>query len=126
MKVEYRKVSYRKQRLEREIYKIVIRILGYQVKNPLISSMYVTRVELADNLQFAHVYVYSDDVDDTERIKRDLIAAGPFVQNRLNNELSLKRKVQVSLFFDEGILNQKKVDKILDSLNDNEEKFAEE
>lgn len=124
MKVASR-ITYRKQRLEREIYKEAVGIIGYQVKNPLISSMYVTRVELSDNLQFAHIYLFSDTITDPSDVRRVLLAASPFVQNRLNMALNIKRKLQVRLFFDRGLLNKRKIEHILDSLDSNEERFAE-
>lgn len=115
----------RKRRLEREIYKEAVIALSYKLRDPLFNSLYVTRVELSDSLRTAHVFVFSDSMkgpDVPDNVRRTLIAAGPFVTNLVNKALNLRRRIEIILFFDYGLMNQQKVEEIIEEIHRNEEK----
>ncbi|MBI4242637.1 MAG: 30S ribosome-binding factor RbfA [Planctomycetes bacterium] len=119
-------ITYRKQRLEREVLKTVTVILSYHVRDPQVGSMYVTKVELSEDLKFAHVYLFSEQVEDPDKIIKALISAGPFVESRLNKMIRWKRKISLALYFDQGTFNQVKIGKIIDGLSNGKKRESEE
>lgn len=109
--------GYRKERLEREILRQVSEILAFQMKDPRLGLVTVTRVQLSNDLSLAKVFVSklegSAKRDDAVAI---LNRARGFIRTTLRKGLSIRQTPEVRFEVDKGLQNVHRVNEIFKSL----------
>lgn len=97
-------------------------MLVRSLRDPRVSGVLVTRVEMTDDLSFARIYVRKDVGADDERDRRTLVkglesAAGK-LRGDLTRALALRVAPGLRFFYDEGIDHQTRVEEILREIAD--------
>lgn len=104
--------GYRRERLQREIFRKVSLILLGEVKDPKLAMATLTRVELSPDYAFAKVFVAA--VGQEEKAVEDRIArlnrARSFFAMRVNQELNLRKGIEIRFQRDKGASNVERVE----------------
>jgi ribosome-binding factor A len=104
--------GYRRERLQREIFRQVCLILAGEVKDPKLAMATLTRVELSPDYTFAKVLVAGVGRD--AKVVQDRIArlnrARSFFAMRLNQELNLRKGIEIRFLHDKGASNVERVE----------------
>ncbi len=114
MSVPFKKESHRKERItgliQQEISKIILR----EMNDPRCGLCTVTRVQLADDLKSAKVYVsVLGDESKQRTVMRGLQHARGFIQRRLFQEVKLRHTPTISFHLDHSIEESIKISQIL-------------
>lgn len=107
--------GYRRERLQREIFRQVSLILAGEVKDPRLTMTTLTRVELSPDYTFAKVLVGGAGHEDKvveDRIAR-LNRARAYFATRVNQELNLRKGIEIRFQRDKGAANVEKVEEEL-------------
>lgn len=108
----------RVQRLQEEIQHRVSSILLFEVADPGLKDMTVTRVVLTPDLGQARVYYQGGQPphDQNDRIQKALARACPFVRRQLASSLHLKSVPELQFFYDETSDEISKVENLFSRL----------
>ena len=94
--------THRIKRLEGEIQQEVSSILLFEVTDPLVKGVTVTRVVVTKDLGIARVYYeVMGDKKEKEVLQRGLDRASGFVRRQLATRLSLRTIPSLEFFYDE-------------------------
>lgn len=90
-------------------------ILKGEVKDPRISSVVLTGIELADDLSFARVFftVMDSDNVNTEDVLAGLESASGFIKRELSKRLHLKKIPNLRFEFDSSLNEGWKIERLL-------------
>lgn len=92
---------HRSERLEHEIREEVRRILLFEVADPRIHNLTVTRVKITKDLGLARIYFETASPDRRPEVEAGLEKARPFVRRLLAGRLRLRIMPQIEFFYDE-------------------------
>lgn len=113
----------KRSRMEHQILeKISMMILSGIVKDPRVNSLLsVTRVQIANDLSFATVYISSIQQDSTVEKSVDALnhAAG-FIQNQLGKTLKTRNTPRLKFLHDTSVRDSFHMSKILEGLKNKE------
>ena len=109
-------VSRRIERLQEEIGNRVNRLLRFEVQDPRVRGVTVTRVMLTRDLGLARVYYETGDPADRVMVGEGLEAAKGFIRRNLASGLELKFAPQVEFFYDETREAVQKVEALFSKL----------
>jgi ribosome-binding factor A len=109
---------YRKEKLEKEIRRILSNIILYEMKDPRIGFASIVKVELSRDLKFADVYVsvYGDKKEKSLTM-RALSHAKVFLRTSLAKRLQIRSVPVLRFHSDTSIEKSIKVSQILDELS---------
>lgn len=112
----------RRARIESFIQQELSQVLGRDVRDPRVSMVTLTRVELASDASFAKIYfsVLSADTEETDAVnkqiedtQRGLESASGFLRRQLSKTLSLRQSPELRFLPDKGIHNSIRVFQLL-------------
>ncbi|MBK8231463.1 MAG: 30S ribosome-binding factor RbfA [Candidatus Eisenbacteria bacterium] len=107
----------RMERVQEEIRRELSEILRNRVRDPRLSWVSVMRVEVAQDLSVARVYVSAlGDEATQEAALRVLVGARPFLRSELGRQLTLRRTPDLIFRADKGIEYSLRISKILHEL----------
>ena len=94
----------RPERLAGEIREEIARMISFEIKDPRVGFVTVTRVELAHDLRYARVYVGIMG-DEAERKKSldGLRRAAGFVRRELGQRLRIHHSPEIDFRYDKGL-----------------------
>jgi ribosome-binding factor A len=104
--------GFRRERLEREIFRQVTLILRREMQDPRLSHVTLTRVELADDFSLARLLM--SDLEPERSGERQLTLlnrARRFVRTRLSRELGIRRVPELRFDRDKGPANVEAVER---------------
>jgi len=109
--------NYRKERLNGLFWKEINSIVLYELSDPRVTDVGVTRVEVASDLSAARVLIAPlyDDVDKREVLK-GLEAAQGYIRTQLAQRIQVRRIPELIFKIDQSYLEARRVDALLDSL----------
>ncbi|MCX8125416.1 MAG: 30S ribosome-binding factor RbfA [Spirochaetes bacterium] len=97
-------MSFRKQKLETQIKKLVGTLIVTEIKDPRIGFVTVTNVELSKDYAYADVYVsVLGDENDKKRTLAGLQSARGFIQYRVGKALSIRTIPEIRFHLDTSI-----------------------
>jgi len=113
----------RRRKLESFIAREVSRIIQKEMRDPRVSSVSVSKVEITKELEFAKVYVSMyDDSLDKEKVVEILNRASGFFKYHIGKSLKVRRIPNIIFKLDRSIEEGDKVlAKIFDMFSDDEE-----
>jgi ribosome-binding factor A len=94
----------RPERLAEEIREEIARMIAFELKDPGVGFVTVTRVELAHDLRYARVYVgiMGDEAERKKSLDALRRAAG-FVRRELGRRLRIHHSPEIDFRYDKGI-----------------------
>lgn len=97
-------MSFRKQKLETQIKKLVGTLIVREIKDPRIGFVTVTNVELSRDYAYADVYVsVLGDDNDKKKTLLGLQSARGFIQYRVGKALSIRTIPEIRFHLDTSI-----------------------
>jgi ribosome-binding factor A len=111
--------GYRKPRLEKEMLRQIAELIAFGMKDPRLSLVTVTRVELSADFSVAKVFV--SPIGEGRRREEAvglLNRARGFVQSHLRRGLSIRQVPELRFTLDKGLENVQRVEKIFRGLDE--------
>ena len=114
-----RKTYQRSDRVSDIIKREVSDILFREVKDPRLTFITITSVDLAKDLRNARVYYSSlKEAEELEEIKKCLKKAVGFVQRKLGKRVHLRYLPQLSFVYDASLEYGNRMDRILNKIEE--------
>lgn len=107
--------SRRSERLAESIKQEVSKIILYELKDPRISFITVTKVEITPDLKNAKVYIsiLGDDVTRTKTLRAIEHAKG-FIQSKVGAQLQIRYTPILTFCLDESVQKSLHISKLID------------
>ena len=106
--------SARMRRVNRAVKEVVSAHIAEDLTDPRIGFVTVTGVETSVDLRSARVFVsVLGDADDREAALAGLASASGFLQQRLGEELSMKRTPTLAFVHDDSIATGMRISKLM-------------
>lgn len=123
--------KYRLERIEKEVCRVIGKMLYEDLKNPKITGMIsVTRARVTPDLKYADIFVSIMNSKNEEQTLEGLSELHSLMRKRIAGELQLRYTPQVRVKADDSIEYGIRLSKIIDGLNithdEVEEEIAEE
>jgi ribosome-binding factor A len=116
-------MSYRKEKLEGQIKRIVSELLIKEIKDPRIGFATITSVELSKDLARANIGIsILGDPRDIRKSLEGLNSAKPYIQHRVGKSLSIRLTPKLNFFLDSSIAEGTRMVHLLNSLEQSERK----
>ena len=118
--------GFRRERLEREIFRQVTLVMRLELKDPRLAHVTLTRVELSKDMSFAKLLV--SDVAEGDEAARQLSILNRtrhILRKRLATELGIRRIPELRFDRDKGAQNVFAVEKTLRALAPDREEARE-
>ena len=116
----------RSVRLSARVAKEVAWALGRAVRDPRVTNVTVTRVEMPDDLRTARVYVrLLEGGEDEETRKQALIGlkrASGMLRKTISGRLGLRVTPELTFFYDEGLDDLTRIEMLLEEVKQDERK----
>lgn len=110
--------THRTERLQEEIRHLVSEILLYEVTDPLVHGVTVTRVLLTKDIGLARIYYNArGTAKERKSLQQGLERASSFVRRQVAPKLNLKIMPQIEFFYDETEDELSRVDLLFMDLN---------
>jgi ribosome-binding factor A len=114
-------MSYRKEKLEEQIRRIVSELLIKEIKDPRIGFATITGVELAKDYSTAKIGVsVLGDPRDIRKTLEGVQSATPYIQHRVGKSLSIRITPKISFYLDSSIADATRMVNILNTLEEAE------
>ncbi|GAK54354.1 ribosome-binding factor A [Candidatus Moduliflexus flocculans] len=113
----------RADRVKQVIQQEISQILQFEMKDPRLSLLSVTNVELTADLREAKIFISSLDVNlDRKECLAGLKRANGFIRGLLGRRLTLKFIPTIQFYFDESLDHQQRILALIDEIHrhDNE------
>ncbi len=108
--------THRIERLQEEIRHLVSRLLLFEVEDPRIRDVTVTRVTLTRDLGFARIYYEAARPESRLPLKEGLQQASGFIRREVAKRLKLRIAPQLEFFYDETSEAVQKVEELFSKL----------
>lgn len=114
--------SNKMERVDSELLRELNNIIAYELKDPRLSSMVtITEVETAKDLKTAKVYVSVLEDNNINDVLEALNKSNGFIRKQLFDRLKIRMVPHFTFIADNSIAYGFKIDKILKTLNQNQE-----
>lgn len=112
----------RSQRVADSIVKEVSQmIVKGEIKDPRLSSVYITGIKVVDNLSLAEIFfTVLEDSGDKEQALKGLESAKGFIKSTLSKRLKMRRIPELRFSYDSALEKGYKVDEILREIGSEE------
>jgi ribosome-binding factor A len=122
-----RKNSNRLERIDEEIKRELSHIITYEVSNSNVTGMVsVTKVHITPDLKYAKVYVSMLGSKSVEKTLEGLKSSSGFMRTKLAQTLNLRVTPELSFVYDDSAEKGEKIDRILNQIKADDEKFRKE
>jgi ribosome-binding factor A len=111
-------MTIKQERMNERIREILSDLLLFEVKDPRLSGVTVTEVQLDRELQFADVYVNAlGEEERADEVLDALEHAGGFLRSKVGAAVRLRRTPELRFKWDDTLEHASRVDALLDSLD---------
>ena len=116
-------MSYRKQKLEGQIKRIVSELLIKEIKDPRIGFSTITAVELSSDLSKAEIGIsVLGNAKDIRKTLEGLNSAKPYIQHRVGKSLGIRVTPKLQFYLDSSIAEGTRMVHLLNTLEQSEQK----
>ncbi len=112
--------SYKIARIASEIEKEVSNILANEANDSLLKTITVTGCEVTNDLSFAKVYFTSMSELTKEQLEKELDEASSYIRGELSKRIDIRHTPKLRFVFDKSIEYGNKIEKIIESIHENE------
>jgi ribosome-binding factor A len=115
------------ERLNEQLKREITDIVRNNARDPRIGVVTVTRVQSAQDLSFARVFVslIGDDEEKKQSLE-GLAAAAPFIRSELSKRLSIRRVPELRFELDRSVEHALKIEKLLGEVRESEQGSADD
>ena len=119
-------MSYRKEKLEEQIKRIISELLIREIKDPRIGFATITGVELAKDFSTAKVGIsVLGNPRDIRKTLEGIRSATPYIQHRVGKALGIRITPKLTFFPDSSIAESTEMVNLLNKLEESERKKDE-
>ena len=105
----------RNQRLGNQVLRTLSELLRFETKDPRLSQVSLTSVELSRDLSVARVYFNLVDIDaDPEPVKEGLLKASGFLRSQLGRELKIRHVPELRFSHDDSAAESQRISDLID------------
>lgn len=110
---------YRPEKIGQQIFKELTRLLNYQSKDPRLSTVTLTGVDVTRDIGLARVYFTVSDID-SERLdaERALKKAAPYLRRELGRAIQLRSLPELRFQYDDTLAYGQRIDHLLRQVQD--------
>ena len=112
-------MSIKIDRLNNSFVEKISEIIHSDVKNNDVKFVTITDVKITNDLSFAKVYFTSLD-DDRKKVTEALNKASSFIRSELCNKVKIRKMPELTFVYDESIEYGKKIESIIERINNEE------
>lgn len=99
------------------IHRVLSTVLQRETRDPRLSGVTITDVEVSQDLQFADIYyTHLGDLSETEEVQKALERAAGFLRTELAHRTRLRRTPQLRFKFDDTLIRARRIDQLLDQI----------
>ncbi|MCD6581195.1 MAG: 30S ribosome-binding factor RbfA [Desulfuromusa sp.] len=115
--------SYRPERVGEQIYKETALLLMYNIRDPRVTPVTLTGVQMSRDIGSARIYyTVSDESTERKNAEKGLKSAAPYIRRELGKIMQLRFVPEIRFVYDKSIGYGQKIDALLhqvqDDLND--------
>lgn len=111
-------MTIKQERMNERIREILSDLLLFEVKDPRLSGVTITQVQLDRELQFATVYVNAlAEEEREEEVLEGLERAQGFLRREVGKRVRLRRTPELRFKWDNTLEHAERVNELLDSLD---------
>jgi len=111
-------MSNRASVLSEQIRQVISETILYQMRDPNLEGITITRVKVSPDLQFADIrFTPQDDVRDTELLTGSLNKAGGAFRRALAKRVRMRRIPALRFHLDDDILAERRISGLLENLD---------
>ncbi len=106
--------TYRIDRLNKELMRLISEMLQRRIKNPDAGEAVLTMVSVARDLSHAKVFYTLIEQGDREKVQSALDSAAPVLRSMLGKEMRLRTIPALHFCFDDSENRARRMDELLD------------
>lgn len=112
-------MSHRLNALAEQIRQMISFAVSFEMRDPKLEGITITRVKLSPDFQFADVLFTLLDEDEKRRItaERALTGAAGAFKKKLAKNLDIRRIPNLRFHFDQDVADERRIGEVLDTLN---------
>lgn len=108
--------GYRIERLQEEMKQLIREIFLFEVQDPRIKGVAVTRVVLAKDLGFARIYYELPRDSNRTQVEKGLEKAKGYLRSTLSSRLKLRLAPKIEFFYDETSEEVERVEELFSKI----------
>ena len=112
-------MSVKLDRLNNAFVEKISEIIHDEVKDQNVKMVTITDARITSDLSFAKVYFTTLD-DDKKRVLDSLNKASGFIRSKLCEKIEIRKMPEISFVYDESIEYGKKIEDIIERINNHE------
>lgn len=112
-------MSVKIDRLNNSFIKIISEIIYNDVKDSDIKFVTITDCKITNDLSYAKVY-FTSICNDIDKVTCALNKASSFIRGKLASKIEIRKIPELSFVYDESIEYGKKIENIIDRINNGE------
>lgn len=114
-------MSIKLERLGNIFVEAISKVIHEEVKDDDIKFVTITAVEISSDLSYAKVYFTNLIDSEREKVTKALNRASGFIRGKLFDMVEIRKMPELTFVYDESIEYGNKIEKIIDSINKEEE-----
>ncbi len=107
--------DYRHKRLESSVYKRFIQMQQGEIKDPLLTELFITTVEATPDMKKVIIYFKAEDKIYAERVRKSYEKAKGFLRKELFKEIKMRYVPYIYLKPDFKDVSIKKIEELLNN-----------
>lgn len=120
------KSDTRLNRVNEELKKEISQVISFELKNPNITGLIsVTKVKVTPDLRFARVYVSLLNSKNIKKTMKGLKEATGYIKGQIARKINLRVTPDLQFEIDDSMEYGEKIDKLLNEMNQKENKDEE-
>lgn len=114
-------MSIKLERLGNIFVEAISKVIHEEVKDEDIKFVTITAVDISNDLSYAKVYFTNLIDSEREKVTIALNRASSFIRGKLFDMVEIRKMPELTFIYDESIEYGNKIEKIIDSINKEEE-----
>lgn len=114
-------MSIKLERLGNIFVEAISKVIHEEVKDDDIKFVTITAVEISSDLSYAKVYFTNLIDSEREKVTKALNRASGFIRGKLFDMVEIRKMPELTFVYDESIEYGNKIEKIIDSINKEDE-----
>ena len=114
-------MSIKLERLGNIFVEAISKVIHEEVKDDDIKFVTITAVDISSDLSYAKVYFTNLIDSEREKVTKALNRASSFIRGKLFDIVEIRKMPELTFVYDESIEYGNKIEKIIESINKEEE-----
>lgn len=103
-------------KLAEQIHREISSLIQFEMRDPRIRSVTITKVKVNNDLSYAKIYFTSTEDSKIKEIGKSLNHAQGFFRTKLGSRLDLRKVPEVKFYFDDSLVVADRLEEILKNI----------